>query len=80
MGIDDTLRVITKTIDIINETSTSVEIGDNFKTLSDLEVERNNQLNESVNTIKVIESNYVTNQAVTSMSKEMYSYIDQKRK
>lgn len=78
LGINDKLRVITKTIDIINETSTNFEIGDNFKTLSDLEVDRNNQLNESINTIKVIEKNYVTNQYITNVSKELYSYIDQK--
>ena len=78
LGIDDILRVITKTIDIVNETTTSVEIGDNFKTLSDLEVERNNQLNENINIIRVIESNYVTNQAVRSTTKDLYSYIDQK--
>lgn len=75
LGIDDTLRVITKTIDIVNEASTSVEIGDNFKTLSDLEFERNNQVNNAVNTIETIEKNYVTNQAITNATNELYSYI-----
>lgn len=78
LGIDEILRVITKTIDIVNITNTSVEIGDDFKTLTDLEIEKNNQLNSSINTIKVIEKNYVTNAYVSSVSKELYSYIDQK--
>ena len=78
LGIDDALRVITKTIDVVNKSSTSIEVGDRFKTLSDLEFERNNQINENINTIKIIESNYVTNQAVTSVSNELYSYIGQK--
>lgn len=77
LGIDDKLRVITKTIDIINQTSTSVEIGDNFKTLSDLEIEKENKLNQSINTIEKIESNYVTNQGISNVSNELYSYIDQ---
>ena len=77
LGIDDTLRVISKTIDIIDEASTNVEIGDNFKTLSDLEVETNNQLHESINTIKIIESNYITNEKVTNITNELYSYIGQ---
>lgn len=77
LAIDETLRVISKTIDIINKTSTSVEIGDNFKTLSDLEVERENQLNQSINTIEKIESNYVTNQAISNVTNTLYSYIDQ---
>ena len=78
LGINETLRVITKSIDIVNETKTSVDIGDNFKTLSDLEIEKENQLNETVNTIKIIESNYVTNQFINSVTNEMYSYIGQK--
>lgn len=80
LGINDNLRVITKTIDIINKTSTSVEIGDNFKTLSDLEIEKDNKINQSINTIERIESNYVTNQVVNSVSNELYSYIDQTSK
>lgn len=78
LGIDEILRVITKTIDIVNKTKTNVEIGDNFKTLSDIENDRNNQLMDRVNTIKTIESNYITGQQVTSITNELYSYIDQK--
>lgn len=77
LGIDEILRVITKTIDIVNETSTSIEIGDNFKTLSDLEIEKNNQLNEVVNTIVKIESDYVVNQQVKDVSNELHSLIEQ---
>ena len=77
LGIDETLRVITKTIDIINQNSTNIEIGDNFKTLSDLEIEKDNQMKETINTIKVIESNYVTNQKISSVEQELYSIINQ---
>ncbi len=77
MNIDDTLRVIAKTIDIINYTNTNVEIGDRFKTLTDLEIERNDKINQSINTIEKIESNYVTNQKITSVTNELYSSINQ---
>ena len=77
LGIDEVLRVITKTIDVVNEQSTNIEIGDNFKTLSDLEVEKDKQIKEAVNTIKIIENDYVTNQAVSNITNELYSYIGQ---
>ena len=77
LSIDETLRVITKTIDVVNKTSTNVEIGDNFKTLSDLEFERNNQVNQAIKTIGVIESNYVPNQVLSSVTNELHSYIEQ---
>ena len=78
LEIDDVLRVISKTIDVVNETSTNVEIGDSFKTLTDLEIDRNNQINQAINTIEIVEKNYVTNQAVTDITKTLSSYIDQK--
>lgn len=37
IGVDDTARVIKKTVDICNETESSIEIGDSFKTLSDIQ-------------------------------------------
>ena len=77
LGIDETLRVITKSIDVVNETTTTVEIGDNFKTLSDLEFERNNRVDVAVNSIEKIEKDYVTNRKINSVSNELYSYIGQ---
>lgn len=77
LGIDDILRVITKTIDVVISSNTSVEIGDNFKSLTDLEVERNNQLNQSINTIEKIENNYVTNKVVSDVTNELTSLINQ---
>lgn len=77
LGIDEPLRVITKTIDIVEQNKTNIEIGDNFKTLSDLEIEKDNQIKETINTIKVIESNYVTNQKISSVEQELYSIINQ---
>lgn len=40
LGIDDIARIIKKTVDIVNESQSSFEVGDNFKTLSDIQLER----------------------------------------
>ena len=37
IGVEDTARVVKKTVDICNETESSIEIGDSFKTLSDIQ-------------------------------------------
>lgn len=77
LNIDDILRVITKEIDIINESNSNFEIGDKFKTLIDLEIEKNNQINQAFNTIEVIEKNYVTNQDVKNIENTLISSINQ---
>ena len=61
LGIDEVLRVITKTIDIVNKTTTNIEIGDKFKTLSDLELERSQIIDSAVETVTKIEKDYQIN-------------------
>lgn len=61
LGIDEVLRVITKTIDIINKTTTNIEIGDKFKTLSDLELEKDKLINNTADTVVKIEKDYQLN-------------------
>lgn len=51
LGIDDTARIIKKTINICNEVESTIEVGDSFKTLSDLLFEQNNALKDSVDKI-----------------------------
>lgn len=78
LDIDDTARIVKKTIDIVNgNVSSSIEVGDNFKTLSDLQVEQSNKLNVVENTIGKIESNYVTNEKLSNESLQLYSIIQQ---
>lgn len=60
LGINDTLRVITKTVDIVDATRTNVDIGDKLKTLSDLEQEREDLLNGALGNLEIIEK--VTNE------------------
>ena len=57
LGIDDVGRIIKKTVDVVNEIQSSFEIGDNFKTLSDIQIERDEALKTAVQTIQSAENN-----------------------
>lgn len=46
LGIDDMARGIKQNIDIVEEIKSAIEIGDNFKTLSDIQRERDRQVSE----------------------------------
>ena len=52
LGIDDTARIIKKTTNICNEIESTVEVGDSFKTLTDLLYERNSSIKDSVNKVE----------------------------
>ena len=54
LGIDDTARIIKKTIDVCEEIKSSIDVGDNFKTLSDIQTEQAQQLKN--NTIGIVSS------------------------
>ena len=62
LGIDDTARVIKRNTNICEESKSTIEIGDNFKTLSDLQKEQSNKLELVTNSIATIVADYVTNQ------------------
>ena len=57
LGIDDTARIIKKTVDVVNEIQSSFEIGDNFKTLSDIQMERDEALKTVIQTAQSAENN-----------------------
>lgn len=77
LGIDDTARIIKKTINVIDEISSSFEIGDNFKTLSDLQFEQSEKIETATQKIGTIESDYVTNEALRNESLLINSLIAQ---
>lgn len=47
LGIDDIARIIKKTIDVCDRMKSKIEVGDNFKTLSDLQLERDNAVKDA---------------------------------
>lgn len=55
LGIDDVARINKKNIDICNDMDSSIEVGDNFKTLSDLQIEQASQYQQAVKNIQVIQ-------------------------
>ena len=56
IGIDDTARIIKKTIDICEEVKSSFEVGDNIKTLSDIQRDQTIKLQTVTQSAKTLES------------------------
>mgnify|MGYP003292339044 CR=1 FL=1 len=55
MGIDDRARVIKKSIDICNVVKSSIEVGDTFKTLSDIQREQALQVKKATQEMQQVE-------------------------
>ena len=77
LGINDTVRIIKKTIDIVEEVKTNIEFGENFKTLSDWQIEQSGKVEQATQTIKKIESDYVTNTTLKNETNLIHSIIKQ---
>lgn len=77
LGIDDRARIIKKTIDVCDESKTSIEIGDSFKTLSELQREQMVSLNKVSENIAEIVRNFVTNEKLSSEINKTTSIIEQ---
>lgn len=77
LGIDDTARIIKKNIDICDETSSTIEIGDNFKTFSDFQFEQAERVYNIENMVGKIEKDYITNEQLISENRETKSLIQQ---
>ncbi len=50
IAVDDTARIIKKNIDVCEEVKSSMEVGDNFKTLSDIQREQATQIKQTAKT------------------------------
>lgn len=61
IGVDDTARIIKKTIDICNPVSSTIEVGDSLKTLSDIQRDQANQISAASKNFEYLEKNQ-TNQ------------------
>lgn len=77
LGIDDVARINKKTINVCDESKSTFEVGENFKTLSDLQIEQSGKIESATATIEKIESNYATNEKVTSETELLHSLIKQ---
>ena len=54
LGINDVARIIKKNIDVCKEVSSTIEIGDNFKTLSDLQYERDKEIDAALGKVQAM--------------------------
>lgn len=75
IGVNDTARIIKKTIDVCDETKTSFDIGDNFKTLTELQKEEGDKLKEAANVVATILANYVTNEKLSAAIYEEHATL-----
>lgn len=78
LGIDDSARIIKKTIDINDETKSSIELGEKFEALSEMQRKDAVTLQNVYNTLVKIEANYVTNtEMVNEINVAKSSIIEQ---
>lgn len=80
LGIDDVARIIKKTVDVVDESKSSFEVGDNFKTLSDLQIERDAEIQNAVKTIQTAKSDlqlFVENKVADSSDELQVVIIEQ---
>ena len=71
LGIDDTLQIIKKTTNIIQPQSSSFEMGDTVKRLSDAMIEQSSDLGRLENDIPSVVAQQVNNQTTT-----IYTYVN----
>lgn len=70
LGIDDTIRLVKKNIDICDEIKSTLEFGDNFETLSA-------SMKRHSDTLNLITSNYVTNLRFENVIEKTSTIIEQ---
>lgn len=73
ISIDDTARIIKKTLDIVEELQSTIEVGDNFKTLSDIQRDEAGKVDQLIDTVGKVET--ITNNFVHTNSFLKYSDI-----
>ena len=56
LGINDTIRVVKKNINVCAPQSSTIEVGDNFKTLSDLQIEQMQNVLNLTNTVSKVQT------------------------
>ena len=52
LGIDDVARINKQSIDICNEAESTIDVGDNFKTLSDIQLEQQKAATQNIATLE----------------------------
>lgn len=58
LSIDDTARIIKKNINIVEAVQSTIEVGDNFKTLSDIQIERDESIKDNAQKIESTKNDF----------------------
>lgn len=77
LDIDDIARIIKKNIDVCEEVKSTIEVGDNFKTLSDIQMEQSEQLKDLANSVGEIKNNFNITEKLKQITIEYKSAIQQ---
>jgi len=77
IGVNDVARIIKKTVDVCDETQSTIEVGDSLKALTDIQVQQSQKLDKLAASVGTIQSDYVTNQALITESMNTSSKINQ---
>ncbi len=80
LGIDDLARINKKTIDVCDVSKTSIEIGESFKTLSELQREQLVSISKTNENINEIIRDFVTNEKLADEIDRTVSLIEQTEK
>lgn len=72
LAIDDAVRIIKKNIDVCEEVKSTIEVGDNFKALSDIQREQAAQMQTAIKTVKNLEN---SNEAVKLQIRQLTDSI-----
>lgn len=79
-GIDKTFLLNKISIDLDNPAKTKIQLGDTYKTLTDISVSQDKQASDIVERLETVETHYVPNQELTAKVNERIensSYIEQ---
>lgn len=69
LGIDDSARIIKKSIDICEQAKSTIEVGDNFKTLSEMQIKQQKSTADSIAELK--QNSNVVVEGLESTKKEL---------
>lgn len=81
IAVDDTARIIKKNIDVCEEVKSTMEVGDNFKTLSDIQRDQATQIQQAAQNIKDVAQHSSTlvvdiNKRIDSLNNKIDSTAD----
>lgn len=81
LGIDDVSRIIKKVIDVCDDTKSTIDVGDIFKNLTDLQVERDKKIAQTSESVSSLRSSTgatskAMNQRMSEVEEEMQAGFD----